>query len=153
MGEAFVALKRGRGQGGFEGASPQRAATENPTQPPASFQCNPEGWMRLGRLSALLARARPLRVLPLHSRLEIRPNRFQQRPLPFNQWFLYADRRRFWETRFRPGWTAGITPGSSRQCGSRRGRRRGCGGTRWRRLRRGRGEPRRPGPWRLRASC
>ena len=43
MGAAFVALKRGRGQGGFEGASPQRAVTEKPTQPPAPFQCNPEG--------------------------------------------------------------------------------------------------------------
>src|ERR1700689_3994998 len=61
MGVAFVALKRGRGQGGFEGASPQRAVTENPTQPPASFQCNPEGCKCLGRLAALLARARPPR--------------------------------------------------------------------------------------------
>ena len=43
MGVAFVALKRGRGQGGFEGASPQRAVTEKPTQPPAPFQCNPQG--------------------------------------------------------------------------------------------------------------
>ena len=48
MGVAFVALKRGRGQGGFEGASPQRAVTENPTQPPASFQCNPQGLEELG---------------------------------------------------------------------------------------------------------
>ena len=82
---------------------PSWAVTAAPTQPPASFQCNPSGrgggrgkwciggrasWKRLGRLSALLARARPLRVLPLRSRLEIRPNRFQQMPLPFNQWFL-----------------------------------------------------------------
>jgi hypothetical protein len=28
-----------------------------------------------------------LRVLPLRSRLEKRPNRFQQMPFPFNQWF------------------------------------------------------------------
>ena len=103
MGRAFVALKRGRGQGGFAGASPQWAATAEPTQPPASFQCNPEGrggggdkwrlggrasWERLGRFSALLARARPMRVLPRRSRLEKQPNRFQHMPFPFNQWFL-----------------------------------------------------------------
>ena len=88
MGRAFVALKRGRGQGGDAGASPKRAVTKEPTPPTASFQCNPEGWKRLGRFSALLARARPLRVLPLRSRLEKRPNRFQQMPFPFNQWFL-----------------------------------------------------------------
>jgi len=29
-----------------------------------------------------------MRVLPLRSRLEIRPNHFQQMPFPFNQWFL-----------------------------------------------------------------
>jgi hypothetical protein len=51
-----------------------------------SKERNPEGWKPLGRLSALLARARPLRVLPLRSRLEIRPNGFQQMPFPFNQW-------------------------------------------------------------------
>jgi len=66
---------------------PSWAVTAEPTKPPASFQCNPEGWKRLGRFSALLARARPLRVLPLRSRLEKRPNRFQQMPFPFNQWF------------------------------------------------------------------
>ena len=87
MGAAFVALKSGREQGGFEGASPQRAVNENPTQLPASFQCNPSGCKCLGRLSALLARARPLRVLPLRSRLEIRPKHLQQRPPSFNQWF------------------------------------------------------------------
>src|SRR5580658_4247905 len=58
MGVAFVALKRGRGQGGCEGASPQRAVTEQPTQPPAPFQCNPKGCKPLGRLSALLAEVR-----------------------------------------------------------------------------------------------
>jgi len=58
MGAAFVALKRGRGQGGFEGASPQWAVTEKPTQPPAPFQCNPEGSKGLGRLSALLAKVK-----------------------------------------------------------------------------------------------
>jgi len=56
MGVAFVELKRGRGQGGFEGASPQRAVTEKPTQPPAPFQFNPPGCKLLGRLSALLAK-------------------------------------------------------------------------------------------------
>ena len=88
MGVAFVALKKGRGQGGFEGASPHGAVTEKPTQPPAFFQCNPTGCKCLGRLSALLARARPLRVLPLRSRLEIRPKHLQQRLPPFIQWFL-----------------------------------------------------------------
>jgi len=57
MGLAFVALKRGEeaegisgrwagelcGQGGFEGASPQRAVIEKPTRPPAPFQYNPKG--------------------------------------------------------------------------------------------------------------
>ena len=47
-------------------------------------------WERLGRFSALLPRARPLRVLPLRLRLEIRPNLFQQMPFPFNQWFHRA---------------------------------------------------------------
>ena len=56
MGVAFVELKRGRGQGGFEGASPQRAVTEKPTQPPAPFEFNPPGCKLLGRLSALLAK-------------------------------------------------------------------------------------------------
>jgi hypothetical protein len=32
MGAAFVALQRGRGQGGFEGASLNGAVTEKPTQ-------------------------------------------------------------------------------------------------------------------------
>jgi len=40
---ASVAFKIGRGQGGFAGASPSRAVTANPTQPPAYFQCNPKG--------------------------------------------------------------------------------------------------------------
>ena len=43
--------------------------------------------MRLGRLSALLAKGKTATGIALRSRLEIRPNRFQQRPLPFNQWF------------------------------------------------------------------
>ena len=38
-----VAFKIGRGQGGFAGASPLRAVTAKPTQPPAYFQCNPKG--------------------------------------------------------------------------------------------------------------
>ena len=38
-----VAFKIGRGQGGFAGESPHGALTANPTQPPAYFQCNPEG--------------------------------------------------------------------------------------------------------------
>jgi hypothetical protein len=109
------------GQGGFEDASPQRAeeeegtnggwrageqVTEKPTQTPglptrrpplipsatsAPFQGNPEGCKLLGNLSALLAQARPLRVSPLHSRLEISPKSLQQRPPPFNQWFSMLD--------------------------------------------------------------
>jgi len=58
MGVAFVALKRGRGQGGFEGASPYGAVTEKPTQPSAPFECNPPGCKGLGRLSALLAKGK-----------------------------------------------------------------------------------------------
>ena len=118
MGEAFVALKRGRlalppattypirhlgGQGGFEGASPQRAEeeegisggrwageqpTENPAQPPASFECNPSdrgggrakrqvgGWAsrkRLGRLSALLAPYSPTRGMRVTRALKYGP--------------------------------------------------------------------------------
>ena len=37
---------------------PPWAVTAAPTQPPASFQCNPKGWNRLGRLSALLAKGK-----------------------------------------------------------------------------------------------
>jgi hypothetical protein len=71
MGAAFAALKRGRlarppttadplrllgGQGGFEGASPQWAITEKPTQARAPFECNPKGCKLLGCLYALLAK-------------------------------------------------------------------------------------------------
>ena len=58
MGIASVALKKGRGQGGSEGASPQWAVTEEPTPPPAFFQCNPAGRKGLGRLAALLTKAK-----------------------------------------------------------------------------------------------
>ena len=58
MGIASVALKKGRGQGGSEGASPQWAVTEEPTRPPAFFQCNPAGHEGLGRLAALLTKAK-----------------------------------------------------------------------------------------------
>ena len=63
MGVAFVALKRGRGQGGFEGASPQWAVTEKPTRPPAPFQCNPERSAASIRDLPAIAFIRPPRLL------------------------------------------------------------------------------------------
>ena len=52
-----------------------------------SAECNPEGWKRLHRLSALFARVNIAADIAPYSRLEIRRNRFQQRPPPSNQWF------------------------------------------------------------------
>jgi len=78
---AFVALKRRFG-------SPTHRPPLIPSATSAPFEYNPSGCKFLGRLSALLAKVETALGIALCSRLEIRPKNLQQRPPPFNQWFL-----------------------------------------------------------------
>src|SRR5439155_5554966 len=98
----FIAFKTGRGRGGFAGASPQRAATANPTKHTGLFSMQPFGLWHFFHFSALLARTRSLRILPLRSRLEKWKNCQQQIPwdlisgsLAAQSWFVIPNCRAF----------------------------------------------------------